>query len=213
MTKGGDTRSSVLGSALSLATQLGLEGVTIGKLADHVGMSKSGLFAHFSSKENLQVAILEEAIERFVAAVITPALRQTRGEPRVAALFERWLAWSKADFLPGGCIFVTASVELDDRPGPARDRLVAAQRDWFSTLAGAARIAVEERHFRRELDVEQFAHELFSIAYGYHFLRRLNDPTLAEARARAAFARLVADARSDGPCPATRPAAHRGPSP
>src|SRR5712691_5887824 len=115
-TKGEDTRSAVLGSALSLATQLGLEGVTIGKLAEHVGMSKSGLFAHFSSKENLQVAVLEEATARFVALVVTPALKKPRGEPRVRALLDRWLDWSRADFLPGGCIFVTASVELDDRP-------------------------------------------------------------------------------------------------
>src|SRR5690348_6360773 len=142
-TKGEDTRSNVLGTALSLATQVGLEGVTIGKLADRVGMSKSGLFAHFSSKENLQVAILEEAEAKFVALVVAPALKRPRGEPRVRALLERWLTWSKADFLPGGCIFVAASVELDDRPGPARDRLVAAQRDWFGTLAQAARIAID----------------------------------------------------------------------
>lgn len=194
--KGEDTRSHVLGAALSLATQLGLEGVTIGKLAEHVGMSKSGLFAHFSSKENLEVAILDEAVARFVEHVVAPALRKPRGEPRVRALVERWLDWSKADFLPGGCIFVAASVELDDRPGPARDRLVASQRDWLATLAQAARIAIDEKHFRKDLDVEQLAHELFSIAYGYHFVRRLLDPAEAERRARAAFERLLCDARA-----------------
>lgn len=196
MTKGEDTRSSVLGKALALATQVGLEGLTIGKLAEHVGMSKSGLFAHFSSKENLEVAILDEAVERFVASVIAPALKKPRGEPRVRALLDNWLAWSKADFLPGGCIFIAASVELDDRPGPARDRLLSAQRDWLATIAQAGRIAVEEKHFRRDLDVEQLAHELFSIAYGYHFLRRLGDPAKAERRARAAFERILKDARA-----------------
>jgi AcrR family transcriptional regulator len=195
-TKGEDTRSAVLGTALSLATQLGLEGVTIGKLADTVGMSKSGLFAHFSSKENLEVAILEEAIARFVAMVVAPALKKPRGEPRLRALIERWLDWSKADFQPGGCIFVVAQVELDDRPGPARDRLVASQRDWLATLAQAARIAIEERQFRKDLDVEQLAHEIFSIAYGYHFLRRIIDPAEAERRARAAFDRLIENARA-----------------
>jgi AcrR family transcriptional regulator len=184
----------VLGSAITLASTLGLEGVTIGKLADHVGMSKSGLFAHFSSKENLQVAMLEEAIARFVVLVIGPALRRPRGEPRVRALLDRWLDWSKADFLPGGCIFVMASVELDDRPGPARDRLIASQKDWFGTLAQAARIAVDEKHFRRDLDCEQFAHDVFSIAYGYHFLRRLGDADEAERRTRASFERLLRDA-------------------
>src|SRR3954463_7915747 len=151
MTKGDETRSAVLGSALSLATQLGLEGITIGKLAEHCGMSKSGLFAHFSSKENLQVAILEEASARFVALVVAPALKKPRGEPRLRALFDNWLAWSKVDFMPGGCIFVQAGVELDDRPGPARDRYIAGQRDWLATLAGAARIAIEEKHFRKDL--------------------------------------------------------------
>ena len=195
MTKGDETRSTVLGSALSLATQVGLGGLTIGKLAEHVGMSKSGLFAHFASKENLQVAILEEASERFVALVVAPALKKPRGEPRLRALFENWLAWSKVDFMPGGCIFVQAGVELDDRPGPARDRYFASQKDWLGVLAGAGRIAVEEKHFRKDLDAEQLAHEIYSLAFGYHFLRRIGDPVRAERRTRAAFERLLTDAR------------------
>jgi AcrR family transcriptional regulator len=196
MSKGEETRSSVLGAALALATQVGLEGLTIGKLAEHVGMSKSGLFAHFASKENLQVAILEEATERFVALVVAPALKKPRGEARLRALFENWLAWSKVDFMPGGCIFIQAGVELDDRPGPARDRYIAAQKDWLAVIAGAARIAIEEKQFRKDLDVEQVAHEMFSLAGGCYFLRRLGDPGRAERRTRAAFERLVQDARA-----------------
>jgi AcrR family transcriptional regulator len=196
VSKGEETRSAVLGTALSLATQLGFEGLTIGKLAENVGMSKSGLFAHFSSKENLHVAILDEASERFIALVVAPALKKPRGEPRVRALVDNWLAWSKQDFLPGGCIFVQAGVELDDRPGPARDRFIASQRDWLGVLAGAARIAVDEKHFRKDLDTEQLAHELYSIAYGYHFLRRVGDPAKAERRARTAFERILVDARA-----------------
>ncbi len=197
LTKGIETRTAVLGSALSLATRVGLEGVTIGKLAEEVGLSKSGLFAHFSSKEKLQVAILDEAVERFVAHVIAPALKKPRGEPRVRALIENWLSWSKLEFMPGGCIFITAAVELDDRPGPARDRLVASQKDWLGALATAARIAVDEKHFRKDLDVEQLAHEIYSLACGYHFLRRIGDPSQAEKRARNAFERLMIDARAD----------------
>lgn len=197
MSKGDATRSTVLGSALSLATRVGLEGLTIGKLAEHVGMSKSGLFAHFSSKENLQLAVIEEAIERFVALVVAPSLKKPRGEARLRALLENWFAWSKADFLPGGCIFVAAMVELDDRPGPARDRLLAAQRDWLAVLAQAARIAIEEKQFRADLDPEQIAYELFSVAYGYHFLRTLNDPRESERRARASYERLLSDARGN----------------
>ena len=195
MSKGEETRSSVLGSALSLATQVGLEGLTIGKLAEHVGMSKSGLFAHFSSKENLQVAILDEATARFVALVVAPALKKPRGEARLRALFENWLAWSKVDFMPGGCIFIQAGVELDDRPGPALDRYLASQKDWLGVLAGAARIAVEEKHFRKDLDVELLAHEMYSLAGGYHFLRRIVEPARAERRTRAAFERILTDAR------------------
>jgi AcrR family transcriptional regulator len=194
--KGEDTRSNVLGTALSLATELGLEGVTIGKLADTVGMSKSGLFAHFSSKENLQVAILEEAIARFVSIVVAPALKKPRGEPRLRALVNGWLEWSNADFLPGGCIFVVAHVEIVDRPGPARDRLVASQRDWLAVIAQAARIAIEEKQFRKDLDVEQMAHEIFSIAYGYHFLRRIIQPAEAERRAHGAFDRIIQNAQN-----------------
>ena len=89
-----------------------------------------------------------------------------------------------------------ASVELDDRPGPARDRLIASQKDWVDTLAHAARIAVEEKHFRKDLDPEQLAHELFSIAYGFHFLRRIVDPAEAERRTRSAFERLITDAHA-----------------
>jgi AcrR family transcriptional regulator len=193
MTKGEETRASVLSAALSLASEEGLAGLTIGRLADQVGMSKSGLFAHFSSKENLQVEILRAAIDRFVSRVIAPALRAKRGEPRVVALFERWLAWK--DELPGGCIFAVASVELDDKPGPARDVLVASQKDWIEALATAARIAVEEQHFRRDLDVAQFAHEIYCLGYGHlHVVRLLRDPK-ADARIQAAFERLLADAR------------------
>lgn len=192
--KGEETRSSVLGVALELASEDGLSGVTIGRLAEKVGMSKSGLFAHFSSKENLQVAILEEASARFVAHVISPALKAKRGEPRVVAFFERWLAWEKE--LPGGCIFVAASVELDDKPGPARDVLASAQKDLLDTFATAARIAVEEGHFRKNLDVRQFAHEVYCLTYGHHFVSRLVRDPKADQRTRAAFDRLLADARA-----------------
>jgi len=197
MGKGEDTRNGILGTALSLASEVGLEGLSIGALAERAGMSKSGLFAHFGSKEELQVAVLDEATRRFVEIVVAPALKARRGEPRVRALFERWMLWSKQDFQPGGCVFLAASVELDDRPGPARDRLVASQRDWLSALATAARIAVEEGHFRADLDPDQFAFELYAIAQGYHQLTRLLRDPRAPRRARAAFDRLVADARRD----------------
>lgn len=202
MGKGDETRSTILASAVALASEAGLAGVSIGALADRTGMSKSGLFAHFASKENLDVAILKEAVERFIANVVAPALKEPRGEPRVRALFDRWLRWPTLDFQPGGCVFMACGVELDDRPGPARDVLVAAQRDWIETLAQAARIAKEEAHFRPDLDEKQFAYELFSLVIGSYYVHRLSlDPRSAK-RVRVAFDRIVEDACRT---PATKP--------
>jgi AcrR family transcriptional regulator len=195
VTKGDDTRQAILAQALPLASEVGLSGVSIGALADRVKMSKSGLFAHFSSRDNLEVAILDEAARRFVELVVVPALREKRGEPRVRALFDRWLGWARQGFMPGGCIFIAAAVELDDKPGPARDKLVATQKDWLATLAGAARIAIEEGHFRPDLDPDQVAFEMYAIAYGFHTLSRLLQDSTSERRARASFERLLRDAR------------------
>ncbi len=196
VSKGESTRGAILDSALALASEVGLAGATIGALADRTHMSKSGLFAHFQSKENLEVAILDEAVRRFVALVVTPALAEKRGEPRVKALFDRWLAWPKHDFQPGGCIFAAAAAELDDRPGPARDALVAAQKDWIDTLALAARISVEEGHFRKDLDPKQFAFEEFTLVYGAMIVHRLELDARPGSRLRTAFDRLLRDARA-----------------
>lgn len=196
MSKGEQTRETILDAGISIASLDGLEGVTIGSLAQHVSMSKSGLYAHFNSKENLQLALIEAAGGRFVEFVVAPALKAPRGEPRILELLRRWHAWDAADFLPGGCIFLTASVEFDERPGIVRDALVRAQRDWLDTLAGAARIAVQEGHFRRDLDTRLFANEVFCLAYGYHFIRRLDLDPEAESRLWASVDRIIADARA-----------------
>jgi AcrR family transcriptional regulator len=196
LTKGETTRAAILDEALALASQVGLEGLSIGELAKRLGMSKSGLFAHFASKENLQLEVLRSAADRFVEIVIRPALQRPRGEPRVRALFENWLAWAQADFSPGGCLFVSAAVELDDRPGPPRDYLVAAQRDFLGAIATAARIAVEEGHFRHDLEPEQFAFDLYSIYLAYqHFSRLLHSPE-AEERLRRSFGELLERAQA-----------------
>src|ERR1044071_5174575 len=116
--KGEITRHAILEHAATLATKLGLEGLTIGRLADDLGLSKSGLFAHFQSKESLQLAVVDFAAERFVEYAVKPSFSADRGEPRVRALFENWLSWPKRSGLAAGCFFVAASAELDDRPGP-----------------------------------------------------------------------------------------------
>ena len=179
---------------MRLASRDGLGGLTIGSLAEELAMSKSGLFAHFRSKDELQLQVLQAAVARFVEAVVRPALAAPRGLPRIRALVDRWLAWGRSGDMPGGCLFVAASVELDDRPGPQRDYLVQAQRDWLATLARAARIAADEGHFRPDLDAEQFAYELYAVMLGYHHLSRLLHDPSAESRVRSAVERLLADA-------------------
>lgn len=205
--KGEQTREAILNHALALATRVGFEGLTIGRLADDLRMSKSGLFAHFRSKEALQIETLRMAAARMIEDVVRPALAAPRGEPRVRALFERWLAWEQSPTLPGGCPFVTASFELDDRPGPVRDFVVQGFQDWIDTLAGAARIAVQEGHFRADLDCEQLAHDCNGIALAFvHGARLLRDPK-AHARAERAFDALVRSARN--PSPTDPPASRR----
>jgi AcrR family transcriptional regulator len=196
--KGEQTREAILAHALGLATRIGFEGLTIGRLADDLQMSKSGLFAHFRSKEALQLEILKMAGGRMIESVVKPALSAPRGEPRVRALFERWLAWEQSPSLPGGCPFMAASFELDDRPGPVRDFVVQNLRDWIDTLAGTARIAVSEGHFRADLDSEQFAHDCQGIGLAFvHASRLMRDPK-ARARAASAFEALLTAARNPG---------------
>jgi AcrR family transcriptional regulator len=195
MGKGEATRQAILDRAIALASQTGLDGLTIGTLAEDLGLSKSGLFAHFRSKEALQVQVLEHVGARFVDVVIKPALRAPRGEPRLRALFARLLQWPAQGNLPGGCPIMAAAVELDDRPGPARDVLVNQQKDWLDTLANLARTAVAEGHFREALDPEQFAFELYGIEFAYHHAVRLLADPKAEARAWVAFEGLVARAK------------------
>jgi AcrR family transcriptional regulator len=169
--------------------------MTIGSLAAALDLSKSGLFAHFGSKDALQVEVLEHAAARFTEVVVRPALAAPRGEARLRELFERWLRWPKEVRQPGGCIFVQAATELDDRPGPARDRLVALQRAWLATIARVVRGAQELQQFRADVDPEQFAFELLAVMLGYHHaLRLLRDRSAAE-RAHRAVKRLLDAAR------------------
>jgi AcrR family transcriptional regulator len=209
MRKGEQTREAILLHALKLATQVGFEGLTIGRLAEDLKLSKSGLFAHFGSKEALQVKVLEAASRRFVDEVIRPALAAPRGVRRVRALFERWLAWETSPGLPGGCPFTAAATELDDRPGPARDYVVRAQRDWLETIANTARTAVQEGDFAADLDCEQLAYELQSLMLGYaHASRLMKDPH-ARARTERAFEALLRRAAAHEPSIPTRGARRR----
>ena len=196
MSKGTITRSRIVETALRAASVDGIEGITLGKVAADVGMSKSGLFAHFDSKEELQVDVLNAAAEKFTQVVVAPSLTAPRGEPRLRALFEHWLQWEQHESLPGGCVFMHAAAELDDRPGPARDALVVQQQRWLEMLARSVRLTIEAGHFRSDVDPDLFAFQLFGVVLSYyHCARLLRDP-LAKSRATGAFDVLVAGARS-----------------
>lgn len=196
MSKGAATRDRIVEQAMASASVEGLEGISLGRLAAELGMSKSGLFAHFASKEALQLDVLQAAADRFMQIVVRPAMAEPRGEPRVRSLFEHWLAWERHESLPGGCIFMHAAAELDDRPGPTRDALVQWQRQWLDALAKAARLAVETGHFRAGLDPDLFAFQQLGLVLGYYHTRRLLGDPRAEDHVRRAFDALVTAARA-----------------
>lgn len=193
MGKGESTRTAILDDAVEVASRLGFAGLSIGRLADHAAMSKSGLFAHFKSKQELQLQTLEHASRRFIDVAIRPALAAPRGERRLRTLFDGWHAWDQAPV--GGCLFIAASVELDDQPGPLRDALVRTQRDWLELISTVAGTAVAEGEFRADLDTEQFAFELQGIMLSNHQARRLLHDERADERAYTAFESLIAAAR------------------
>jgi AcrR family transcriptional regulator len=194
MTKGENTKAAILEEAANLASLNGLTGLTIGNLAAHSGMSKSGLFRHFGSKEDLQVATLRAGVERFTQTVVRPALAVPRGQARVRALFDHWLEWGTTQGFAGGCLFIPASFELDDQPGAARDYLVATQQQWLDVLVTTARRAVEAGDFRPDLDAGQFAFEFNTILLGFNQAHRLMRDPQAARRARLQFERLITDA-------------------
>ena len=189
VSKGEETRRQVLEAAVEVAASGGLASLTIGSLAERTGMSKSGLFAHFKSKEALQVQVLEFAGEAFVEDVIRPALAAPRGEKRIVTLFESWLAISRAG--TAECLFVSAAWEYDDQPGPVRDRLVRMHLDFGDSVAQMFRTGVSEGFFAADADPEQFAHDLHGIMLIYFQAHRLLGDARAEERARRAFARLI----------------------
>lgn len=194
MSKGESTKQAVLGQAVEVASRLGLSGLTIGSLASQVELSKSGLFAHFKSKEQLQLQVLNFARESFTDQVVRPALKAPRGEPRLRELFERWLATSR-DSAPG-CLFVSAASEFDDQPGPVRDQLVRDHKDLVDSIVQMFRAGISEGHLAADADPEQFAHDLYGVMLGYFHAERLIGDPAAERRTRRAFENLLNNAKS-----------------
>lgn len=193
MSKGEQTRATILDAAIALASQVGLEGLSIGALAERTKLSKSGLFAHFGSKEEMQLAILDEAERRFSEVVVRPALNAARGLPRLRAIFLNWLDWTQALSLPGGCLLMAASIEFDDRPGPLRDAVSASQQAWRNTLADTVRKAIAAGHLAADADPEQIAFELVGIVLVNQQAARLLGDKAAHDKAVTAFERLMRD--------------------
>ncbi len=194
MNKGASTKRVILERAMEIASTVGLEGLSIGLLSKALGLSKSGLFAHFKSKERLQVEVLSAAEAYFIERVVRPAIREPRGEPRIRALFQNWLRWAQ-ELLPGGCLFVAAATEYDDRPGAVREVLVRGQQDWIDTLTRAASIAKEHGHFGAHVDARQFAFELNALTLSVHFFHRLLHAPDSFELARRGFERLLERSR------------------
>ena len=193
MTKGKETKKAILEAGLDMASQLGLEGVSIGALAKETNMSKSGLFAHFQSKENLQIEILNYAARVFSEDVIIPALATEGGIPRIKTLINNWIEWG--DNLTGGCIFVTASTDYSDRPGKVRECLIKQQEDWIDCLCRIAESAIKVGDFREGIDCEQFAFDLYSLLLGVHlYFKLLNDEEIGRHQ-KNALNRLIEDYR------------------
>src|SRR5258706_7392065 len=173
LTKGERTRAAILDEALRLVSKAGLDGLTIGTLADATALSKSGLFAHFGSREDLLLPVLDQGKKQFTELVLKPALAKPRGVPRLRAMFINWLDWTESAELPGGCPMIGGATEFDDRPGPIRDMLAGGQRAWIDTLKRAVQQAVEECQLPGVTDPEQVAFEMFGVALVVHHHRRL----------------------------------------
>lgn len=177
-------RSEILGCAVELASEEGLEGLTIGRLAAELGLSKSGLFGHFGSKEDLQLATVDAAAAIFVREVVEPALATEEGAPRLAALCDNFIGYLERGVFAGGCFFAAATAEFDGRPGPVRDKLRARQAAWLAELARHARLAGVE-------DPEQVAFEIQALVLGANAADQLLDDERAFERARRAMRRLL----------------------
>ena len=189
--KGQQTRAAIHDGALGLASHMGLEGLSIGALADVSQMSKSGVFAHFGSREELQISVIREYHARFEDEVFRPALREPRGLLRLRAMYERWLRRVSVE-IDSGCIYISGAVEFDDRPGPVRDALVAMVRDWQGALERAVLMAIQEKHLRAGTDAAQLLFEMHGLILALHHDARFMRMPGALDRARAGFEHLAA---------------------
>jgi AcrR family transcriptional regulator len=191
MAKAASTRERILDQGLALMSQSGLEGVTLGVLADQVGMSKSGLFAHFRSKEEVQISLLEHTAEVGALRIIAPSMKEPEGLPRLKALVKNWFGWAPRAGLPGGCPVAAGLFEFDDVEGPVRDKISAMEAEWRALLTKTVTEARSLGHLRPDLDAVQFVWELSGIYLSHHAAQRFLKSPDADRRAQTAFEALL----------------------
>ncbi|MGB4116644.1 MAG: TetR/AcrR family transcriptional regulator [Polaromonas sp.] len=189
--KGQQTKAAIVDAALGLATQIGLEGLSIGALAEVMRMSKSGVFAHFGSREELQISVIREYYARFEEEVFYPALTAPKGMPRLKALFENWMNRTSVE-IDSGCLFISGAVEFDDRPGPVRDALAGSVKTWLAAMHRAVVQTKEAGHLRGDVDEHQMSFEIHGLILALHYEARFLKTPGSVARAHTGFANILA---------------------
>lgn len=189
--KGQQTKAAIVDAALALASQVGLEGLSIGAIAEVMQMSKSGVFAHFGSREELQISVVREYHERFEHEVFFPALKAPRGLPRLRTLFDNWMLQTSAE-IDSGCIYISGAVEFDDRPGPVRDALVETVNTWQSAIFRAVELAIQEGHLKAGADARQIVFEIHGLILALHYEARFLRSPNGLQRARQGFDNILA---------------------
>lgn len=204
--KGQQTKAAIVDAALGLATQIGVEGLSIGALAEVTGMSKSGVFAHFGSREELQISVVREYHARFEDEVFYPAMAAPRGLPRLQAMFANWMKRTSVE-LDSGCIYISGAVEFDDRPGPVRDALASSVATWHGAMKRAIVLAREEGHLRADADEDQMLFEVHGLILALHYEARFLKSPGAIARGNAGFENILRRyGAAPTPAAAARPA-------
>jgi AcrR family transcriptional regulator len=199
--KGQQTKAAIVDAALGLATQIGLEGLSIGALAEVSQMSKSGVFAHFGSREELQISVVREYHARFEDEVFYPALAEDRGLPRLRALFRNWMTRTSVE-LDSGCLYISGAVEFDDRPGPVRDALASSVATWHAAMKRAIAVAKEAGHLRADVDEEQVLFEIHGLILALHYAARFLRTPGSIARANTGFDNILRRCGADIAAPA-----------
>jgi AcrR family transcriptional regulator len=190
MHKGQQTKQAIIDAALGLATQIGSEGLSIGALAEVMGMSKSGVFAHFGSREELQISVIREYHDRFENEVFYPAVQQPRGMQRLRTLFANWMNRTSVE-IDSGCLYISGAVEFDDRPGPVRDALASSVQTWLSAMLRAIEIAKQCGHLRPDADEGQMAFEIHGLILALHYEARFLKSPGSIARGNQGFENIL----------------------